>query len=122
MAGNRVEGALRLLRGADQPCGGARTAQSRQDALVPEPAATKPETSADLVAHERHCRKAPAAPACPASMAGATFPRHPPEVGAVCVNCARTDLGGGRSAMGVPTATEFKYFNRLKAGVCTTCA
>jgi len=38
------------------------------------------------------------------------------------VNCARTDLGGGRSAMGVPTATEFKFFNRLEAGVCTMCA
>jgi hypothetical protein len=50
-------------------------------------------------------------------MAGATLPRHPPEVRAVCVNCARTDLRGGRSSMGVPTATEIKFFNRLE-GCC----
>src|SRR5437660_9379882 len=85
-ADNRAEGALCLLRGSDQPSGGARAAQSRQGALVLEPTATKPEVSTDLVAHERHCREAPAAPACPAPMAGATLPRQPPEVGAVCVN------------------------------------
>lgn len=38
------------------------------------------------------------------------------------MNCARTDLGGGRSAMGVPTATEFRFFNVLEGGVCTMCA
>jgi RNA-directed DNA polymerase len=103
--------ALGLLRGSDQPSGGARAAQSRQDALVPELAATKPAVSTDLIAHERHCREAPAAPARPPSVAGATLPRQPPEAGAVCVNCARTDLGGGRSAMGVPTATEFNILN-----------
>src|SRR6266568_986748 len=32
--------------------------------------------------------------------------RHSPEVGAVCGKAARTDLCGGRSAMGVPTAIE----------------
>src|SRR6266404_9558644 len=30
--------------------------------------------------------------------------RHSPKVGAVCGNSARTDLGGGRSVMTVPTA------------------
>ena len=30
--------------------------------------------------------------------------RHSPEVGAVCGKAARTDLCGGRPAMGVPTA------------------
>src|SRR6516165_3013784 len=30
--------------------------------------------------------------------------RHTPEVGAVCGKAARTDLCGGRSVMGVPTA------------------
>src|SRR6266545_939652 len=30
--------------------------------------------------------------------------RHSPEVGAVCGKAARTDLCGGRSVMGVPTA------------------
>ncbi len=37
------------------------------------------------------------------------------------MNCARTDLGGGRSAMGVPTATEFKFFNQLEGRMCTMC-
>lgn len=31
--------------------------------------------------------------------------RHIPEAGAVCVNCARTDLRGGRGVTSVPTAT-----------------
>jgi hypothetical protein len=33
-----------------------------------------------------------------------TLRRQTPKVGAVCLNWARTDLSGGRSAMGVPTA------------------
>src|SRR6266568_420429 len=33
--------------------------------------------------------------------------RHSPEVGAVCGKAARTDLCGGRSAMGVPTAIAY---------------
>ena len=33
-----------------------------------------------------------------------TFRRHTPKAGAVCGNSARTDLGGGRSEMAVPTA------------------
>ena len=36
--------------------------------------------------------------------------RHSPKVGAVCGNSARTDLGGGRSAMTVPTALRSEYF------------
>jgi hypothetical protein len=32
--------------------------------------------------------------------------RQTPEVGARCVNCARRDLCGGRSVMGVPTANS----------------
>ena len=41
---------------------------------------------------------------CPASLAQRAVCRQTPEVGAVCGNSARTDLCGGRSAMGVPTA------------------
>ena len=40
----------------------------------------------------------------PSSLAERALCRHTPEVGAVCGNSARTDLCGGRSAMGVPTA------------------
>jgi hypothetical protein len=36
--------------------------------------------------------------------------RHSPKVGAVCGNSARTDLGGGRSVMTVPTALPSEYF------------
>src|SRR5215510_10180938 len=32
--------------------------------------------------------------------------RHTPKAGAVCGNSARTDLGGGRSVMAVPTALQ----------------
>ena len=37
--------------------------------------------------------------------------RHSPKVGAVCGNSARTDLGGGRSAMTVPTALHTEVFS-----------
>src|SRR6266404_164213 len=36
--------------------------------------------------------------------------RHSPKVGAVCGNSARTDLGGGRSVMTVPTALRIELF------------
>ena len=36
--------------------------------------------------------------------------RHSPKVGAVCGNSARTDLGGGRSVMTVPTALRTEFF------------
>ena len=36
--------------------------------------------------------------------------RHSPKAGAVCGNSARTDLGGGRSVMTVPTALRSEYF------------
>ena len=36
--------------------------------------------------------------------------RHSPKVGAVCGNSARTDLGGGRSVMTVPTALRAELF------------
>src|ERR1700680_2830785 len=39
--------------------------------------------------------------------------RHSPKVGAVCGNSARTDLGGGRSAMTVPTALCTEVFLSL---------
>jgi hypothetical protein len=37
---------------------------------------------------------------------GGYYKPHPPKVGAVCPNRARTDLCGGRPAMDVPTAIE----------------
>ena len=38
------------------------------------------------------------------------FRRHTPKAGAVCGNSARTDLGGGRSVMAVPTALQCEFF------------
>jgi hypothetical protein len=38
------------------------------------------------------------------------FRRHTPKAGAVCGNSARTDLGGGRSVMAVPTALHIEFF------------
>jgi hypothetical protein len=40
----------------------------------------------------------------PSSVAECALGRQTPEVGAECPNWARSDLRGGRSAMGVPTA------------------
>ena len=37
--------------------------------------------------------------------------RHSPKVGAVCGNSARTDLGGGRSVMTIPTALRHEFFS-----------
>jgi RNA-directed DNA polymerase len=49
----------------------------------------------------------------PSPLAQRPLRRHTPEVGAVCLNWACTDLCGGRSAMGVPTA--IKSLARLEA-------
>ena len=38
----------------------------------------------------------------PSSLAADALCRHTPKVGAACLNCARSDLCGGRSAMSVP--------------------
>ena len=45
-------------------------------------------------------------PRVPASLAKCALCRQTPEVGAECPNWARSDLCGGRSAMGVPTANH----------------
>jgi hypothetical protein len=46
----------------------------------------------------------------PSSVSRQAFRRHAPEVGAVCGNPARTDLGGGRSVMTVPTALRSELY------------
>src|SRR6266700_5555856 len=57
-------------------------------------------------ADEEARKRLAAQTACPTSLAKRTLRRHTPKVGAVCPNRARTVLCGGRSVMGVPTATE----------------
>jgi hypothetical protein len=48
--------------------------------------------------------------------------RQTPEVGAVCGKAARTDLCGGRSAMGVPTAIAEPVIGRAFARCRWLCA
>ena len=50
-------------------------------------------------------------PRVPASLAKCALCRQTPEVGAECPNWARSDLCGGRSAMGVPTANDNASIN-----------
>src|SRR5436309_11608946 len=50
----------------------------------------------------------------PPSLAERSLRRHTPEVGAVCGKAARTVLCGGRSVMGVPTASA-AYVNARNA-------
>src|SRR5271157_821476 len=75
--------------------------------MVPKSAATQSTASDDLGADGSTHRSFLAA--CPraAPVAGPTVPRHTLKVGAECLNWARSDLCGGRSAMSVPTANEF---------------
>ncbi|MGO1080989.1 hypothetical protein, partial [Inquilinus sp. CA228] len=44
----------------------------------------------------------------PSPLAASSLRRQTPKVGAVCLNRARTDLCGGRPAMGVPTAIRIR--------------
>ena len=53
--------------------------------------------------HETGERLSPQGPK-PPSVASGSLRRQAPEVGAECPNRARSDLCGGRSVMGVPTA------------------
>src|ERR1700726_3728052 len=48
--------------------------------------------------------------------------RHSPKVGAVCGNSARTDLGGGRSVMTVPTALRMELFRFWVESRCDAVA
>ena len=56
-------------------------------------------------------------PRSPASLAKCALCRQTPEVGAECPNWARSDLCGGRSAMGVPTANAFYGSARCSKGI-----
>jgi RNA-directed DNA polymerase len=55
-------------------------------------------------ANDETGRRAPPPATNPPSLAKCPLLRQTPEVGAECPNWARSDLCGGRSAMGVPTA------------------
>src|SRR5271157_1125580 len=81
---------------------------NRAGRLAEEPA--EPRAAAEGNANQQSAfrtqRQVDASPTleCIRRAADLTARRHPPEVGAVCGNPARTVLCGGRSAMSVPTA------------------
>src|SRR5690606_6588358 len=109
---------LQLPRRADQqPCAGMLPRPGRPP-MVAGPASAQPESGRRLAPQDEEAdrRLAPKA-ANPPPVARAAQCRHIPEVGAVCGKAARTDLRGGRPAMGVPTATgaTCPYANRSTA-------
>ncbi|WP_347340277.1 reverse transcriptase domain-containing protein [Bradyrhizobium cytisi] len=58
----------------------------------------------NMGSHNKAHRSLAPQTADPSSLATIALRRHAPEVGAECGNSARSDLCGGRSVMGVPTA------------------
>src|SRR5262249_26081888 len=73
--------------------------------LAAHAAATQPKGSADMGADDAAGKRLASDTDHPPSLAKHTLRRHTPEVGAVCGKAARTVLCGGRSVMGVPTAS-----------------
>jgi hypothetical protein len=95
---------FRLPRRADQQSGIICVPLPRCGPLAPATMPAQPAGVPGVGADgETGRRISPEAP-CPASLAERAVCRQTPAVGAVCGNSARTDLCGGRSAMGVPTA------------------
>src|SRR5271165_6665469 len=95
---------FRLPHRADQQPGVIRVSLPCPCPLVSATMPAQPEGERGLDEDgEAGRRISPDAP-CPASLAERAVCRQTPEVGAVCGNPARTDLCGGRSEMGVPTA------------------
>ena len=70
--------------------------------VVPKSAATQPAAPTDVGADGPAHRPVPAVPARAAPVAGPAVQRQILEVGAECVNSARSDLCGGRSRNGRP--------------------
>ncbi len=65
---------------------------------------------------DQNRRRLAAQTAHPSSMARTKLCRQSPKVGARCVNCARRDLCGGRSVMGVSTAIQLASKVECNAG------
>src|ERR1700719_830500 len=100
---------FRLPRRADQQPGAERVSIPRPRSLASAVMSAQPKSTSAMDAHDETGRRVPPPAASPASLAECALRRQTPEVGAECPNWARSDLCGGRSAMGVPTAnTEIK--------------
>ena len=96
---------LQLLRGADQQSSNRSFPPPRRQSLAALAQAAQPEGPHDLGADHAIGHSLAPETAHPPSLAERSLRRQAPEVGAVCLNWARTVLCGGRPVMGVPTAT-----------------
>src|SRR5580704_18302763 len=98
---------FRLPRRADQQPGAERVSIPRPRSLASAAMSAQPKSKSAMDAHDETGRRVPPPGASPASLAECALRRQTPEVGAECPNWARSDLCGGRSAMGVPTANDY---------------
>jgi RNA-directed DNA polymerase len=73
-------------------------------AMAAQPSTAQPEGSYHVATGSETGPRLAATTESPSPLAAETVRRQAPEVGAVCGNPARTDLCGGRSVTGVPTA------------------
>src|SRR5215217_6372963 len=74
--------------------------------LATHASATQPEGWFDVGENSVHRQRLAPEATHPSPLAAAAFCRQTPKVGAECPNGARSDLCGGRSVMGVPTAIQ----------------
>src|SRR5215213_11407298 len=95
---------FRLPRRADQQPGAERVSIPRPHALASAVMPAQPKSTSAVAANDETGRRVPPPATSPASLAQCALRRQTPGVGAECPNWARSDVDGGRSAMGVPTA------------------
>src|SRR3954447_14133749 len=100
---------FRLPRRADQQPGAERVSIPRPRSLASAVMSAQPKSTSAVAANDETGRRIPPPATSPATLAKCTLRRQTPEVGAECPNWARSDLCGGRSAMGVPTANRDYY-------------
>ena len=109
---------LRVSRGAHELSGTGCVPISRRGSLATLAPATKSKGRDDVGTNDEDRCGLAAATSNPTSMAGQAVCRQTPEVGAECVNCACSDLCGGRSVMGVPTAITRRIAIQSSDGNC----
>src|SRR5918997_5318498 len=108
---------FRLSRRADQQPGAKRVSIPRPRSLASAVMPAQPKSESALGANDETGRRVPPPVTSPASLAKCALRRQTPEVGAECPNWARSDLCGGRSVMGVPTAKTRQLPSGLRSFV-----
>ena len=98
------EGVHELPRSTDQRAINCGIRISRQEFMATHAQAAKSKGRADARAHGQDRCSLFAEAKNPSSLARHKICRQTPKVGAECVNCACSDLCGGCSVMGIPTA------------------